>query len=277
MSEFGNTLFGGSRFVRWSLTPVILFFALWMPTMTHQMAPTGMPILIGMEIAFVAMLAGFWLPAKIGRWCFRVLTALVFLACTIFVVDAFSSTKKPASAFQRASRQSPYRSLPALLFIGFPCLWFTLTGRFSIKPQVPPEQLAAEAAAQRKAFEASLLQPDWSFYERHLQRPAPDALKSLYADEKLITSSLLDYSDHCSVNTFEPLNEQNLIDAPEAFDFPIMPIATNDYGDPIYLKPGSSEADAVYVTWHDGGDTEVLADSVATFAKRLRRANKLTE
>ena len=121
---------------------------------------------------------------------------------------------------------------------------------------------------------ASLLQPNWHFYEHHLRRPAPAALRALYADEKLITSTLLEYSDECSINTFEPLNESSLNEGAEDTAPPVVAIATTDFGDPIYLKPGPTESDAVYVTYHDGGDTEVLADSVSGFVDRLKQANK---
>lgn len=268
MSEFGNTLFGGSRFIRWSLTPVILFFALWLPTMTHKMAPTGMPIFIGMEIVFVAMLAGFWLPVKIGQMCFRIVAAIVFLAFTAAVIDAFSSAK-PSSTRRRIDQPSPYSLLIGLVLVGLPCLRFALTGGFSLRPEPSEEELASA----RRAFEETLLEPDWDFYERHLQRPVPQALRALYADEKLITSSLLDYSDECSINSFEPLKEDCLIEAPGVIEVPIVPIASNGFGDPIYLKPGTSETDAVYVTYHDGDDTESLADSVAAFVERLKQAN----
>lgn len=269
MSEFGNILFGGSRFIRWSLTPVILFFALWLPTMTHKMAPTGMPVFIGVEIVFVAMLAGFWLPAKIGQMCFRVVAAIVFLAFTTAVIDAFASAK-PSSTRRLIDQPSPYSLLMGLVIVGIPSLRFALTGGFSLRSEPSEEELAAA----RNAVEETLLQPDWDFYERHLERPVPQALRSLYADAKLITSSLLDYSDKCSINSFEPLKEDFLIEVPEVLEFPIVAIATDAFGDPIYLRPGSAETDAVYVTYHDGGDTETLADSVAAFVERLKEVNK---
>jgi len=233
------------------------------------MAATALPVLISMEVVFVALLAGFWLPAKIAHWCFRLVTGVVFISCLAIAIDSFSSTQQP-TAGRRSKKQSPYGSLPPLVLIGLPCLWYTLKGRFSLRPEVSQEELAAE----RQAVEASLLQPDWSFYEHHLQRAAPAELRALYADEKLITSTLLEYSDECSINTFEPLNESSLYAGAEDTAPAVVVFATTDFGDPIYLKPGTAESDAVYVTYHDGGDTEVLADSVAGFVERLKQANK---
>lgn len=273
MSTFGTTLFGGSRFVRWSLTPVILFFALWMPTMTHNMTAHGIPALIGMEILFAAMLGGFWLPENIGRWCFRFVTGVVFVIYLVAVIDAFTSAKHAPTGGD-VSQQSPYTLLWGFIIIGLPSLWYTLTGRFSLRSEVSQEELSAANDARRQAFEAILLRPDWSFYERHLRRPAPAALRALYADENLITSTLLDYSDSCSINTFEPLNEESLFASAEDAEQSMIPIATTDSGDPIYLKSGLMESNAVYVAYHDGDDVEVLADSVSAFVHRLKQANK---
>ena len=271
MSAFGKTLFGGSRFVRWSLTPFLVVTALLMPLAGQKPETIGILILIGLEVVLVALLAGLWLPTALGRWCFRLVTAVVFSACLAFMIAVFSTVCR------RKDVHWLYEGVPSFLLIGIPCLWYTfcytLTGRFTFRPEVSPEQQAAGNAAQRPALNASLLQPDWHFYEHHLRRPAPAALRALYADEKLITSTLLEYSDECSINTFEPLNESSLYEAAGGTAPPVVVIATTDFGDPIYLKPGSTESDAVYVTYHDGGDTEVLADSVAGFVDRLKQAN----
>jgi hypothetical protein len=132
-----------------------------------------------------------------------------------------------------------------------------------------PEKVAAE----RRAFEERLFHPDWEFYERHLQRPAPAALRELYADRALLTASL-DYDEGEVINTFNPLDEQGLLDTGEWLGFDVVATATSDFGDPIYLRPGRAEPDTVYITHHDGGDTEKFAESVAAMLERLRRANQ---
>ncbi len=272
MSAFGKTLFGGSRFVRWSLTPFLVVTALLMPLAVQKPETIGILILIGLEVVLVALLAGLWLPEALGRWCFRLVTAVVFSACLAFMIALFSTVCR------RKDVNWLHEGVPSFLLIGIPCLWYTfcytLTGRFTLRREVSPEQQAAEHAAQRQASNASLPQPNWHFYEQHLQRPAPAALRALYANEKLITSTLLEYSDKCSINTFEPLNEGSLFKGVEDTAPPVVVFATTDFGDPIYLKPGPTESDAVYVTYHDGGDTEVLADSVSEFVDRLKQANK---
>jgi hypothetical protein len=162
------------------------------------------------------------------------------------------------------------------LFIGLPVLILVLRDRISEalwRRRNPPEKLAAD----RRAYEERLLHPDWSFYERHLQRPAPQALRDLYADHALIVLEGVDYvlqSDDYSedevISTFGALDEQGLIETRPWLGFDAVAIATNDFGDVIYLRPGPAEPDIVYMTYHDGGDTNELAPDVSTFVQCLR-------
>jgi hypothetical protein len=67
----------------------------------------------------------------------------------------------------------------------------------------PPGKLAAD----RLTLERRVLNPDWSFYEHDLQRPAPQALRDLYSDQSLVTAQRLDYGES-SISSFEPLDAQ---------------------------------------------------------------------
>lgn len=159
------------------------------------------------------------------------------------------------------------------LLVGLPAgiLWLRdRVNRIRYRRRNPPEKVAAE----RRALEERLFHPDWEFYERHLQRPPPAALRELYADRALLTAPALDYDDGGVINTFGALDQQGLLDTREWLGFDVVAIATSDFGDPIYLRPGPSEPDTVYITHHDGGDTEVFAGSVGAMLERLRRANR---
>ncbi len=83
----------------------------------------------------------------------------------------------------------------------------------------------------------------------------------------------INYSENVVVSTFDALDEQGLIESRPWLGFDAAAIATSDFGDSIYLRPGATESDAVYITHHDGGGTEVLAPDVFTFVERLRHAN----
>jgi hypothetical protein len=159
------------------------------------------------------------------------------------------------------------------LFIGLPIVVLLLRDRIEEadwRRRNPPEKLAAE----RRAYEERLRNPDWDFYERHLQRSAPDALRQLFANHTLIVRQAIQCGDDEVIGSFSPLDEHGLVDSCGWLGFDAVAIATNDFGDMIYLRPGATESDAVYVTRHDGGDTEQLAPDVATFIQFLRRESE---
>jgi hypothetical protein len=164
----------------------------------------------------------------------------------------------------------------SVIFVGLPLaiLWLRdCVNRARHRWRNPPEKIAAD----RITFEERLLRPDWDFYERHLQRPVPSALRELYADRALITACGHDYTIADRISTFSPLDERGLLDTKPWLGFDAVAIATSDFGDPIYLRPGQAEGDVVYITHHDGGDTDVFADSVAEMIKRLRDAKRDAE
>ena len=55
--------------------------------------------------------------------------------------------------------------------------------------------------------------------------------------------------------------------------FDAVAIATTDLGDAVYMRPGAAGADTVYLTHHDGGDTEVFAESVSEMLATLKQTN----
>lgn len=158
------------------------------------------------------------------------------------------------------------------IFVALPVAILWLRNRVSRawqRRRNPPEKIAAD----HEAFQERLRHPDWSFYERHLQRPAPQSLRQLLADHTLLLAEGLDYPGDQRINTFNPLDEQALLDTRPWLGFDAVAIATSDFGDPIYLRPGPDEPDVVYITHHDGGDTEVFADSVAAMLGKIREVN----
>jgi hypothetical protein len=98
----------------------------------------------------------------------------------------------------------------------------------------------------------------------------PSALRELYADSALITRRDLRWSDDYTISAFEPLDDEAIRQAARALGLDAVPIATTDFGDLVYLRPGAAERDAVYLTHHDGGDTEILAESIQAMVSALR-------
>ena len=129
---------------------------------------------------------------------------------------------------------------------------------------------ARARAAEQQSHDERLLRPDWPHIERYLQRPVPSALRELYADHALMARRDLRWSDDHTISSFEPLDEEAIQEATRALGFEAVPIATTDFGDLVYLSPGATEPDAVYVAHLDGGDTGIFAESVAALAATMR-------
>lgn len=133
------------------------------------------------------------------------------------------------------------------------------------KRKNPPEKIAAE----RRAYESRIGSPDWHFYEQHLQRGVPVDLRRLFDNRALtLSKNIVSYGDQ-ELSSIAPLDSEALIETQEWIGFDVVPFATNITGDPIYLKPGPDEGNAVYITYHDGGDTEEIAPHISDFVRQL--------
>jgi hypothetical protein len=130
---------------------------------------------------------------------------------------------------------------------------------------------ARDRASEQRSHDQRLLRPEWPRIEQHLRRPAPSALRELYADHALITRRDVRVSDDQTISAFQPLDDEAIREATDALGFEAVPIATTDFGDMVYLRPGAAEGDTLYVTCHDGGGTEVFAESIQTVKAALQR------
>jgi hypothetical protein len=137
MGHFGQTLFGGSRFIRWALSPFVLLFGVLMPLAIEQWTPMRVVLMFVGEAMCAALLVGFWLPGRIGRRAFRVLTGLVFLAYAGYLIDEFLFRAAGFRLTGSEAETSPRNAVGGFVVIGLPCLWYSLFGRFTLKP--PPE------------------------------------------------------------------------------------------------------------------------------------------
>jgi len=161
-----------------------------------------------------------------------------------------------------------------VIFIGLPLAVVFLKDKivhYIWRRKNPLEKVASE----RKEYEEKIKNPDWMFYEWHLQRPIPDQIRVLYGNEPVIISGGFDYDENTWISSFEAISKENLLGKEMGFDVPIVPILTTGFGDPVYFKPGSKEANTLYVTYHDGGDTEVFESSLDKFVQKISKANQV--
>ena len=123
----------------------------------------------------------------------------------------------------------------------------------------PPEKVAAD----RQRFIERLESPDWLFYEEHLGRPIPAVLRETFSKKEYLGKAYY-FGDYYVA--FAPVDSAALAENWVVQD--IVPFADSD-GDPIFLKPGASEENAVYIAYHDGGGGDRLAPSVEAFLRGL--------
>lgn len=121
-------------------------------------------------------------------------------------------------------------------------------------------------AARDQAFRLRLMAPNWDLLASTLRRPVPDALVRWFGQPERVGSYY--YFDGLYV-AFLPIDRAALSEQLAYVD--VLPFAHSD-GDLIHLAAGEHSPDAVFITYHDGGDTEQLAPSVESFLQRLKEA-----
>jgi len=137
-----------------------------------------------------------------------------------------------------------------------------------------PEKIEAD----RMTYAERLRRPDWAFYEQHLQRPVPEALKRCYADRDLISRCgfefELDGKTHYILE-FQAIDAQGLIEAKEYYHLDIIPFAHGE-AEAYYLRPGLNESNAVYSVFeespYDSPEEEPEAEDVSRFLTRLQKS-----
>jgi hypothetical protein len=142
MSYFGETLFGNRKFIRWTLSPLVLLFAILMPFLINftieKWTIMGAIIMGGLELMCLTLLMCFWLPSRIGHWAFRVLAGLIFITYLSYLIYEYFFSNAPFRLSGSRGEPSPRNALLGFIFIGIPCFYYSLFGRFTLRP--PPQE-----------------------------------------------------------------------------------------------------------------------------------------
>lgn len=189
---------------------------------------------------------------------------LIFLVCglAVIVLAVWSALAKGDFTM--------LKNVPGLLvFAGMMAFgWFVLRRAVSGEGQTRKE---IEEAA--KARIEALLHPDWTFYEEHLRRPIPEALRKIYddPDKVLVCLNLTGKEKEEGSIEFEPLHRDYLVPSGESdLPYDIVPIAMTEDQSQIFLKPGEHETNQVLMVYPEGPVLIVpLADSVESFLSAL--------
>jgi uncharacterized membrane protein len=121
MSKFGKTLFSGSRFIFWSLTPVLALCAVVLPLVVREWNATSVFWVISIEILLVTLILSLYSPVRF-RWASRFVTAIVFCAYLAYVIDEIFWSGKSLMDTEASARNA----ILGFIVIGLPCLWYTL-------------------------------------------------------------------------------------------------------------------------------------------------------
>jgi H+/Cl- antiporter ClcA len=128
---FGPTLFGGSRFLFWSLSPFLLLFAL----VTALLVPdwTSLRGLLAAVLIAAALLLTLQLyDGTRFHWAGRVLAGIVFSAYVAYLIEELV-TEGMASLSPRSSGASAFKAVLGLLIIGIPAALYAFSGRWTAR------------------------------------------------------------------------------------------------------------------------------------------------
>ena len=138
-------------------------------------------------------------------------------------------------------------------------------GDFIYKMRNPPEKIQAEM----EKYNNRLLNPDWDFYSSHLLRKVPEDLIIFFENQELLEKGFLIENEDVYIDGwFCPIDEEGSKEA-SWIEKNVVPFASCN-GDPIYLKPGLKLDNSVYITYHDGGDIELLYKDIKQFIEEVR-------
>lgn len=143
MSKFGKTLFGGSRFIFWSLAPVLALCVVGLPFLITRWTARAFLVVALVDALLLTFLLALFDPRRF-RWAVRCVTAVVFCACLACAVDALFFAGGSADA------PSQKNAFTALITIGLPCFWYALFGRFSRKAEHGQTVKGGEPKASEK-------------------------------------------------------------------------------------------------------------------------------
>lgn len=132
------------------------------------------------------------------------------------------------------------------------------------------KRLSGEAEREHRASEALHLRyrsPDWDFYKEHLCRDVPPSLINLYSDFDIGLWPMMKLKDR-EVGLC-PIDKKCLSSGTtEILGHEVVPLAFDDCGQAIYLKPGINTSDMVYV--YDAEVEEILFQTVDAYVEALR-------
>jgi len=120
--------FISTPFIRWTLIPVLLLFAVSIPLMMDEWTLGGAFVVIGLSATAVLYAAALAWPGRL-RWVGRAVAGMVFVFYAIYAVDQWFLSNTSFRLVESKSNASPRNALLGLVIIGLPALIYALMGR----------------------------------------------------------------------------------------------------------------------------------------------------
>ena len=120
--------FTSTPFVRWTLIPALLLFAISIPVMMDQWTLGRALLVTGLSTTAVLYAGALAWPSRL-RWAGRAVAGLVFVFYAIYAIDQWFFSEAPFVLVEPRSSASPRNALLGLLVIGVPSLIYALRRR----------------------------------------------------------------------------------------------------------------------------------------------------
>jgi len=120
--------FISTPFIRWTLIPALLLFAISIPLMMDEWTLGRTLVVIGLSATALFYAAALAWPRRL-RWVGRAVAGMVFVFYAIYAIDQLFFSDAPFRLVEAKSNASPRNALLGLLIIGLPALIYALKGR----------------------------------------------------------------------------------------------------------------------------------------------------
>lgn len=120
--------FAGSPFLRWTLIPILVLFAVGMPLMVDEWTVRSGVLVGALSGASILYALAMLSPARF-HWAGRTVAAMVFLAYLAYAISEIFFSNHPIRLDERRSTASPMNAVLGLIIIGLPALWYATRRR----------------------------------------------------------------------------------------------------------------------------------------------------
>ena len=131
--------FISTPFIRWTLVPALVLFAVSMPLMMDRWTVGTLLLVGGLSLAAL-LYAGALLWPRHLRWAGRAVAGMVFVFYVFYAIYEWFFSAQPFRFIGPRSESSPRNALLGLIIIGVPALVYALRGgkhSTSLEPDDP--------------------------------------------------------------------------------------------------------------------------------------------